>query len=236
MPSRWDSITVKLQNAVAICLSDCAITVLMHGMHAEWPDIICHPGWVATHSTQGTYPVLQHCSGITTVAPFTFTCDPVIDPIQRYDRWAAHWSSRLIANQNQPRETDMRVPEIQKAFQKWIGQHPEAPCQGASEGYQILFWNALLVSCGVIRMAGGLWGLGKVWTRGMVEVSPASMEHQSKQSEVIWRLFGGSASFGATNCCLGVSGSACRGTHMCCFGYAHILVTFHRTTSIISIS
>ena len=43
-----------------------------------------------------------------------------------------------------------------RAFQKRIGQHPEAPCQGASEGYQILFWNALLVSCGVIRMAGDL--------------------------------------------------------------------------------
>ena len=114
MHSRWDGITVKLQNAVAICLSDCAITALMHGMHAEWPDITCHPGWVATHPTQGTCPVLQHCSGITTVVPFTFTCNPVIDPIQRYDRWAAHWSSRLIANQNQPRETDMRVPEIQK--------------------------------------------------------------------------------------------------------------------------
>ena len=93
-----------------------------------------------TPPTQGTCPVLQHCSGITTFVQFSFRHYLAVVTIQRYRRCAADWGSGRIAHRNAAVEV-CHWNESRRAFQKQIGQHPEAPCQGASGYCQIRFWN-----------------------------------------------------------------------------------------------
>ena len=113
---------------------------------------------IATYPTQGTCPVLQHCSGITTVVQFSFTA--AIVSIQRYHRCAADRGSGCIADRNAAVgdvDSEMKSCDPEGRFRNGLGSIRKRPIKarlGAAKSVsKTSSWSAVASEREVVGVA-----------------------------------------------------------------------------------